>query len=65
MSYHSRSSDGFGSMKGIERRRAMKVNIQRLTGVGFGATLPIMLSVDVKACPSEHFARPHGNFRLR
>ena len=34
----------------------MKVNIQRLAGVGFGATLPIMLSVDVEACPSEHFA---------
>ena len=29
----------------------MKVNIQRLAGVGFGATLPIMLSVDVEACP--------------
>ncbi len=43
----------------------MKINIQRLAGVGFGATLAIMLSVDVEACPSEHFARPHGNFRLR
>jgi hypothetical protein len=52
-------------MKGIERKRAMKVNIQRLAGVGFGATLAIMLSVDVEACPSEHLARPHGNFRLR
>jgi hypothetical protein len=32
-------------------RRAMKLNIQRLAGVGFGVALAIMLSVDVEAAP--------------
>ena len=29
----------------------MKINIHRLAGVGFGAALAIMLSVDVEAAP--------------
>ena len=29
----------------------MKINIRRLAGVGFGAALAIMLSVDVEAAP--------------
>jgi hypothetical protein len=29
----------------------MKINIHRLAGVGFGAVLAIMLSVDVEAAP--------------
>jgi hypothetical protein len=43
----------------------MKINIHRLAGVGFGAALAIMLSVDVEAAPLNNFARPLGNFRLR
>jgi hypothetical protein len=36
----------------------MKINIRRLAGVGFGAALAIMLSVDVEATPVNTWQGP-------